>query len=110
MKRIIEDVLATEEKVSAILKDAREKASEISRSAEKEVSEKISDAKEQARELIKTAVEDAKEEGRRIGEDKLKAADSEKDALLKDNENTTNRLVDNICKIVLTTACEGKKE
>jgi vacuolar-type H+-ATPase subunit H len=110
MKRIIEDVLQTEEKVSGILKEAREKASEIARSAEKEVSEKVGNAKEQARELIKTAVEDAKKEGQRIGEEKLKAADSEKDTLLKDNEKTTGSLVDNICKIVLTTQYEGNSK
>ena len=110
MKRIIEDVLATEEKVGAILKEAREKASQISRSAEKEVSEKTANAKEQARELIKTAVEDAKKEGRRIGEEKLEAADREKDDLLRDNAKTTGTLVDNICKMVLTTASEGNNK
>lgn len=110
MKQIIEEVLQAEEKVGAILKEARNKASEISQSAEKEVSARISDAKEQARELIKAAVEDAKKEGQRIGEEKLKAADGEKDALLKNNAETTSNLVANICKIVLTTEHEGNKK
>jgi vacuolar-type H+-ATPase subunit H len=110
MKQIIEEVLQAEEKVGAILDEARNKASEISRSAEKEVSARISDAREQARELIKAAVEDAKKEGQRIGEEKLKAADGEKDALLKNNAETTSNLVANICKIVLTTEHEGNKK
>ena len=110
MKRIIEEVLLAEEKVGAILKEARNKTSEISRSAEKGVSAKISDAREQARELIKTAVEDAKKEGQRIGDEKLEAADGEKDTLLKNNAEATSSLVDNICKIVLTTQHEGNKK
>lgn len=110
MKRIIEEVLQAEEKVGAILKEARNRASEILRFAEKEVSEKISETKEQARELIKTTVEDAREEGRRIGDEKLKATDSEKDTLFENNAQTTSKLVDNICKIVLTTEHEGNKK
>ena len=109
MKRIIEEVFQAEEKVGAILDEARNKASEISRSAEKEVSARINDAREQTRELIKAAVEDAKKEGQRIGDEKIKAADGEKDALLKNNAETTRNLVDNICKIVLTTEHEGNK-
>ena len=59
MKQIIKEVFQAEEKVSEILKQARNKALEIRRSVEKENSEKMSDAKQKAREIIQTTVEDA---------------------------------------------------
>jgi len=106
MKRIIEDVLETEEKVHAILKQAREKAAEIRRSAENEMSEKTNEAKKQAREIVQTAVEDAKREGGCIRAEKLEQVDAEKDALLsgsspKDDE--IDGLIDKICNVITTT-------
>lgn len=105
MKRIIEEVLRAEEKVGTILKQARNKASEIERSAEKEISERMSDAKQQAREIIITTVEDAKKEAEHIREEKLEKANREKDTLLNNNRDIINGLVDNICDIILATEC-----
>ncbi|UCF14947.1 MAG: hypothetical protein JSW59_16175, partial [Phycisphaerales bacterium] len=82
MKRIIKDVLEAEEKVGAILKQAREKASEIKRSVENEITEKTNEARQSAREVVQTAVEDAKKEAERIRAEKLELVDSEKDFLL----------------------------
>jgi vacuolar-type H+-ATPase subunit H len=106
MKRIIEEVLEAEEKVSVILKRARDKASEIRRSAEKDISEKMSDAKQKAREIMQAAVEDAKKEAERIREEKLKQADREKETLFNNNADTIDNLVDDICKIMLATEYE----
>ena len=106
MKKIIEEVLQAEEKVSIVLKQARNKASGIRQSVEKEISEKMSDAKQEAREIIQTTVENAKKEAEHIGEEKLKQADHEKDTLLNNNTDTMNNLVDNICNIILTTEYE----
>ncbi len=110
MKRIIEDVLETEEKVNATLRQAREKAAEIRRSAENEVSEKTNEAKKNAREIVQTAVEDAKREGERIRAEKLKQVDAEKDALLsgsspKDDE--IDGLINEICNVITTTEKGG---
>ncbi len=110
MKRIIEEVLQAEERVGAILKQARNKASEIRRSAEKDISEKMSDAKQKAREIIQATVEDATKEAERIREEKLKQADQEKDTLLNNNTDTIGNLVDNICNIILTTEYEKDNE
>ena len=106
MKRIIEEVFEAEEKVDTVLRQAREKASEIRHSAEKDVSEKISDAKQRALEIMRAAVEDAKKEAERIREEKLKQADQEKDTLFNNNADTIDDLVDDICKIILTTEYE----
>ena len=103
MKQIIKEVFQAEEKVGEILKQARNKASEIRQSADKENSDKTSEAKQKAREIIQTTVENAKKEAEHIGEEKLKQADREKDTLLNSNTNTMNSLVDNTCKIILTT-------
>ena len=106
MKKIIEEVLQTEEKVNVILGQARNKASEIRQSVEKEISEKMSDAKQKAREIIQTTVEEAKKEAEHIREEKLKQANQEKDTLLNNNTDTMDNLVDNICNIILTTEYE----
>lgn len=106
MKKIIEEVLQTEEKVSMVLGQAHNKASEIKLSAEKEISGKMSDAKQKALEIIQTTVEEAKKEAERIREEKLKQADHEKDTLLNNNTYTMDKLVGNICNIILTTEYE----
>ena len=106
MKRIIEEVLQAEERVGTILKQARERASEIALSAEKEISEKMDGARGEALEIIKNTVEDAKREGERIGEEILKQADHEKDTLLKNNKDAIDGVVDNICGIILPTGYE----
>jgi len=106
MKKIIEEVLQTEEKVNMVLGQAQNKASEIKRSAEKEISDKMSDAKQKAREIIQTTVEEAKKEAERIREEKLRRANQEKETLLNENTDTIDNLVDDICNIILTTEYE----
>lgn len=106
MKQIIEEVLRAEEKVGAMLGQARDKASEIGRSADKDISEKMNDARQKALEMVRAAVEDAKKEAERIRQQKLEQADKEKDALLNNNRDAIDNLVDNICKVILTTECD----
>jgi vacuolar-type H+-ATPase subunit H len=106
MKKIIEEVLQTEEKVSIVLEQAHKKASEIRQSVEKEISEKMSDAKQKTREIIQATVEDAKKEAEHIREEKLKQADQEKETLLNNNADTIDNLVDDVCNIILTTEYE----
>lgn len=101
MKRIIEEVLEAEERVGAILRQARDKAAKIRRSAEKEISEKMSDAKQQAREILQATVEDAKKEAELIADEKIKQAEKQKDALLNDRTDAIDNLVDNICSIII---------
>jgi len=106
MKKIIEEVLQTEKKVSIVLEQARNKASEIRQSVEKEISEKMSDIKQEALEIIQTTVENAKKEAEHIRDEKLKQADREKDIMLNNNSDTMDNLVDNICNIILSTGHE----
>ena len=101
MKQIIEEVLQAEERVSAALKQAREKAAEIVRATEKETSEKVAGAREKAREIMQTTIEEAKKEAEHIREEKLKQMNQKKEALLKSNPDVTDALVDNICRIVV---------
>ena len=106
MKRIIEEVLKAEERVGDIIKQAREKAAEIKRTAEKENIEKLNDAKQQALVIVQTTVEDAKKEAERISEEKLQKAKEEKDILLNEKSAEIDSLVDNICEIILATGHE----
>ena len=102
MKEIIEEVFKTEKKVNVILKQAREKASEMRQSAEKENLEKISETKQKAREIIQAAVENTRKEAGIAREEKLKHADTEKESILN-NKDAIDGLIDNICDIILTT-------
>ena len=110
MKQIIKEVFQAEEKVGEILKQARNKASEIRRSVEKENLEKMGDAKQKAREIIQTTVEDAKKEAERIRQEKLEQARQEKDSLLKNKKETIDNLVDQICNIIINTTYEKDKK
>jgi len=103
MKRIMEDILKAEDRVSTILGQARERASEIRQSAEKEISEKINTASRKALEIKQTAVEDAKKEAERIREEKLSKAEKQQRALLNDDAGRIDPLVDKICEIILKT-------
>ena len=103
MKRIIEEVLQAEEKVGAIIKEARDEAAEIRRSAETEISQKTSDAKRKAREMVQTAVEEAKKEAERISKEKIELIDHQKDALLNNRADEIDDLVGEISEMILTT-------
>ena len=93
MKQIMEDVLKAEEKVNAILKQARERASEIKQSAEKEISEKMNEARRQSLEITQAFIEDARKEAERTKEERLAAAEQQQRALLNDDTGTIEHLV-----------------
>lgn len=106
MRQIIKEVLEAEQRANVALQEARQKASEIRRSAEKEMSEKIGEAKQQAREIIQTAVEEAKIEAEHLREEGLRRADEQGDALRNGKADVIEDLVDRICTVILTTECE----
>ena len=107
MKRIIEDVLQAEEKVGAIVKEARDKAAEIRRSAETEISQKTGDAKQKSREIVQAAVEEAKKEAERIAKEKLEDVGRRKGTLFDDKADAIDSLVGEICEMILTTEKGG---
>lgn len=102
MKQIIEEVFEAEKKANEILQKAREKAHEIKQAADKESLDKIAEAKLKAKEIVHAKVESARKEADRLRQEKLKQADGEKEAILK-NENVLNKLVEDICKIIIST-------
>ena len=106
MKQIIEEVFEAEKKANEIIKQAREKASSIRQSAEKDNLEKTAQAKQKARELIQTTVENARKEAELFRQEKLKQSENEKESILK-NEEIVNKLVDNICNIIITTEIDS---
>ena len=110
MKQIIEDVLQAEETVNARLKEAREQAAALKATAEKESLERISQAKVQARELLQETIEVAKKEAADIRLEKLRKADQEKDALITSIAEMVNKLVDAVCRLVLSTAGDRNSE
>lgn len=101
MKEIIAEVFQAEDKVNVVLKQARERAAEVKRIAESEASETVAQAKQEAREILQAAVERAKEQAERIRKERLEQVDCDEDALLHGNEETTDRLIEKICRIVL---------
>ena len=103
MKEIIEEVLQAEQKVDGIVREAREKASQIKRSAEKDVSETISEAQEKAREIMLSRVEEAKKEAERIRREKLEEAERQREELVAKHEETIESLVDQIRGVILKT-------
>lgn len=107
MKRIIEDVLEAEERVGAIIEEARERAAEIRRSAESESSRKISDAKDKTREMAHAVVEEARKEAERLSKEKLEQVDRRKDTLVKNRAEVIEDLVEKICEMILTTEKGG---
>jgi vacuolar-type H+-ATPase subunit H len=110
MKQIIKEVFQAEERVGEILKQARNKASEIRRAVEKENAEKMADAKQKAREIIQTTVEEAKKEAERTRQEKLNQAHQERETLLKSKKETIDNLVDRICDIIVNTEYEKDKK
>ncbi len=110
MKQIIKEVFQAEEKVGEILKQARQKASDIRYAVDKENTEKISDAKQKAREIIQTTVEQAKKDAEQIRQEKLEQAKQEKKYLLKDKQDIIDNLVEHICNIIISTEYEKDKK
>jgi vacuolar-type H+-ATPase subunit H len=106
MRKIVREILETESRVDAILKEARQRALEMRRSAEKEMSETISDARRQAREIVQVAVEEAKKEAERIREETLRNAEAQQTALLDGMAEAIDGLVARICAVIRTTECQ----
>ena len=110
MKEVIAEVLQVEEKVNADIRQAHSKASEIRNAADKEVSDKITKAKEQGREIVQSAIDNAKKEAQAMRNEKIRHAESQRAALVSDNSDKINGLVDDICKIILTTEYSDGKQ
>lgn len=102
MKQIIEEVFEAEKKANEIIKQAREKASQIRQAAEKDNLVKMAQAKQQAKEIVQKTVEDARKEAELFRQEKLKQAEGQKESILK-NEKVLSGLVEKICNIVITT-------
>lgn len=110
MKRIMEDILKAEDRVSAILAQARERASQIGQSAEKEISEKMNEVRREALEIKQAAVDGARKEAERIRQEKLSKAQRQERALLNDDAGRIDPLVDRICEVILKTDYEKDGE
>ena len=102
MKQVIEEVLQAENRVGALLKEAREQAEQIRRSSEQEVSTLLSEARAQAQTISRTTLEEAKKDAEKIKEARLKEADRAKEALLRENAGQVDTLVKVICDLVMT--------
>jgi vacuolar-type H+-ATPase subunit H len=106
MKRIIEEVFQAEDKVSAILKQARQRASEIRRAAEKEAAETVSEAKQKAQEAAQTMLDEAREEAERLRQERLRQGEQDAEAMLHRDVDETNRLVEDVCNAIVGTEYE----
>ncbi len=103
MKKIIEDVLSAEEDVNSILKQAREKASQIRYKSEKEISARISQARIEARDIVQKIVEDANQEAQDYRESHLSQTDQSGEVLFKGKEDIIDRLVDGISELIMSS-------
>ena len=107
MKEIIQEVLQTEENVSARLKEARAQAAHIRTTAENEVSDRINEAKAQARGLVQSMVEQARKDAEQHKEERLKQAD---EALIEGDSDTISQLVEDICSLIMSTEYDKDAE
>jgi len=103
MKQIIEEVLQAEAKVNTSLQEARSQATAIRAAAEKEAAAQLNKAREQGREIVQTAVEQAKREAEQIRREKLAQAEAACDTLLNSHSEIMDRLVDELCQVILST-------
>jgi vacuolar-type H+-ATPase subunit H len=103
MKKIIKEVLQVEGRVKELVNQARVQAVEIKSFADKDMSEKINQAKEETRQIFQAVLEDAKKQAEQLANEKIKQADMQKENMIKSNTDKIDRLVSNICKIILTT-------
>jgi vacuolar-type H+-ATPase subunit H len=103
MKQIIEEVLQAEAKVNTSLQEARSQAAAIRAAAEKQAAAMLNEAREQGREIVQTAVEQAKQEAERLRTEKLAQADAACDTLLNSHTETMDKLVDELCQVILST-------
>jgi vacuolar-type H+-ATPase subunit H len=106
MKEVIKEVLQAEEKVNSIIEEARNKAAEIRKAADKEVSEKVRQAEQQAQEILKNTVEDSKKQAEQIRRERIEQGWHDNESLMQNNTDKINKLVDDICKLVLKTEFE----
>lgn len=106
MRKIVKEILEAESRVSTILRQAREQAAQVRRSAEKEMSERISDARRQAQEIMQAAVAETGEEAERIRAEALRRADQQGSALRDGKAEVMEDLLDRICAVILNTECE----
>ena len=102
MKQIIEEVFEAEKKANEIVKQARDKASEIRQAAEKENLEKMAEARMKAKDIVHAEIENAEKEAELFRQEKLKQSDGEKESILG-NTSVLNNLIGKICKIIITT-------
>jgi len=106
MRKIVKEIFEAEARVNAILREARERAAEIRRSAEKEMSEQVSDARRQALGMVQGAVEEARKEVAGIREEALRRADQQGSALRSGKAEAMDDLVNRVCAVILNTECE----
>lgn len=106
MKEVIKEVLQAEEKVNSIIEEARNKAAEIRKAADKEVSEKVRQAEQQAQEILKNTVEESKKQAEQIRRERIEQGRHDNESLMQNNTDKINKLVDDICELVLKTEFE----
>ena len=102
MRRIIEEVLQAEDRANAVLNQARDRASEIGRSADQEISARMVQARDRAQVIVRTAVEQARMETERLREERLRQAGQEHEALLNPQPEILDALVGAICDLIVT--------
>ena len=103
MKRIIEEILEVEEQLKRVITDARAEAAAIKNSADKDMSEKLNQAKEQTRQIYQATVEEAKKQAEGLAAEKLQQAEKHKTAMFEENADKIERLVRDICGIIVKT-------
>ncbi len=108
MRRIVQDILEAEARVSAVLEQARQNALEKRRAAEQEISEQMSAARREGREIVRQAVEEARREAERMRVETLERADRQGSALFGGRTEAIEDVVSRICTIVLST--EGRAD
>jgi vacuolar-type H+-ATPase subunit H len=107
MKEVVDEILAAEKKVDALLDEARQEAARIRQESEKEATALVSAAQEQAQEHLRSAVTAAREEAQRSRDTAFAESRKQQQELRDRNHGALDTLVSEI--VTLITSSEQQR-
>lgn len=105
-KTVLEEILKAEKDAEAIIKQARDKATEIIAAAESDYNKVLSQAKEEAQQEIQNSIKIAKEKAEKDFENAVKEENAENLVFLQQSSEKTDAVAEKIVQSLLTPEYE----
>lgn len=102
MQKIVEEVLAAEEKAKTLLENARQEATRLKNSVEQEMADKIKTAREQAQEFIKEGIRKTRETANAEYEKIITETEKANALFMTENAEKIEALVKKVSEIIIT--------